>query len=104
MLCGIFKYADKVRTSDFIKSAIGLRSTPPSPYFVKKPTPKSSILFPVPTTKELVVPAKKYNVVIRNRAREFPRERFKALSLLVKGICAENWSKTGLRFISLLLT
>ena len=25
-------------------------STPPSPYLVKKPTPKSSTLFPVPTT------------------------------------------------------
>ena len=37
-------------TSVFVRSAIGERSTPPSPYFVN-PTPKSSTLLPVPTTK-----------------------------------------------------
>ena len=31
---------------------INLNNTPPSPYFVKNPTPKSSTLFPVPATNK----------------------------------------------------
>src|SRR6056300_1067229 len=41
-------------TSVLLQSAIGDISTPPSPYFVKNPTPKSSTLLPVPTTIPLL--------------------------------------------------
>ena len=48
-------------------------STPPSPYFVKNPTPKSSTLLPVPTTKAPLVWAIWYSVVIRNLALELAK-------------------------------
>ena len=47
---------------------MGEISTPPSPYLVKKPTPKSSILFPVPTTIPLLEPAMEYRAVILSLA------------------------------------
>ena len=47
---------------------MGEISTPPSPYFVKKPIPKSSTLFPVPTTIPFIEPAKAYRVDILSLA------------------------------------
>ncbi len=84
-------------TSLFSKSAIGLTSTPPSPYFVKKPTPKSSTLLPVPATRYLCNPAKKYKVVIRNLALVLARLKSRKLSSVVAGISVLNSSKTGVR-------
>jgi hypothetical protein len=42
------------QTCVFVQSARGEISTPPSPYFVFEPTPKSSTLLPVPTTNPLL--------------------------------------------------